>query len=66
LPAGVESRMDGNALLSAMRDERAKLRCSACGEPCTAGWPAGMSAETYSPRARAGLAVSRYALGVAG
>jgi hypothetical protein len=58
--------MDGNALLSALRDEGAKLRGAACGEPCTAGWPAGLSAETSSPRARAGLAVSRYALGVAG
>jgi hypothetical protein len=33
LPAGVEIRLDGHALLSAMRYELEKLRCSACGEP---------------------------------
>ena len=32
LPAGVEIRIDGHALLSAIRYELEKLRCSACGE----------------------------------
>jgi transposase len=66
LPAGVEIRLDGNALLSAMRYEVEKLRCSACGEIFTAGLPAGVGAEKYSPQARAVLAVSRYYLGIPG
>jgi len=66
LPAGVEIRLDGHALLSAMHYERAKLRCSACGEIFTAGLPAGVGEEKYSARARAVLAVSRYFLGVPG
>jgi transposase len=66
LPAGVEVRIDGNALLSAMRYELEKLRCSACGEIFTAGLPEGVGDEKYSARARAVLAVSRYALGVPG
>jgi hypothetical protein len=36
-PAGVEGRIDGNALRSAMRYERDKLRGAACGEIVTAG-----------------------------
>ena len=36
---GVEIRIDGNALLSAMRYELEKLRCSACGEVFTAPLP---------------------------
>jgi transposase len=48
LPTGVEIRIDGNALLSAMRYEVAKLRCSACGEIFTAELPAGMGEEKYS------------------
>jgi transposase len=66
LPAGVEIRIDGHALLSAMRYEVAKLRCSACGEIFTAGLPAGVGGEKYSAQARAVLAVSRYYLGVPG
>jgi transposase len=66
LPAGVEIRIDGNALLSAMRYELEKLRCSACGEIFTAGLPKGVGDEKYSARARAVLAVSRYVLGVPG
>jgi transposase len=64
LPAGVEIRIDGNALLSAMRYELEKLRCSACGEIFTAGLPEGAGDEKYSAQARAVLAVSRYLLGV--
>jgi hypothetical protein len=66
LPAGVEIRIDGNALLSAMHYELEKLRCSACGEIFTAGLPEGVSDEKYSAQARAVLAVSRYYLGVPG
>jgi hypothetical protein len=66
LPPGVEMRIDGNALLSAMRYALEKLRCSACGEIFTAGLPAGVGAEKYSAQARAVLAVSRYYLGVPG
>jgi transposase len=66
LPAGGERRIDGNALLSALRYELEKLRCSACGEMFTAGVPSGVSREKYSAQARAVLAVSRYYLGVAG
>src|SRR5262249_56299187 len=40
LPPGVEMRLDGNALLSAVRDELEKLRCSACGLIFTASVPA--------------------------
>src|SRR5262249_9276874 len=36
LPPGVEMRLDGNALLSAVRYELEKLRCSACGQIFTA------------------------------
>jgi len=64
LPPGVEMRIDGNALLSAIRYELEKLRCSACGEVFTAKVPDAAGAEKYSPRARAVLAVSRYYLGL--
>jgi len=66
LPAGVEVRIDGHALLSAMRYALEKLRCSACGAIFTAGLPGGIGEEKYSARARAVLAVSRYYLGVPG
>lgn len=61
---GVAIRIDGNALLSAIRYELEKLRCSACGEVFTATMPADAGAEKYRPRARAVLAVSRYYLGL--
>ena len=66
LPAGVELRIDGNALLSATHYEREKLRCSACGEIFTAELPEGVGDAKYSAQARAVLAVSRYYLGVPG
>lgn len=66
LPAGVEIRIDGHALLSAIHYELEKLRCSACGAIFTAGLPAGVGDEKYSAQARAVLAVSRYYLGVPG
>jgi hypothetical protein len=56
-------RLDGNALLSAVRYELEKLRCSACGYVLTAPVPAGTGEEKYSARARAVLALGRYYLG---
>lgn len=64
LPPGVEMRLDGNALLSAVRYELEKLRCSACGQIFTASVPTTAGAEKYSARARAVLALARYYLGV--
>jgi hypothetical protein len=45
LPPGVEIRIDGNALLTAIRYEVEKLRCSACGQVFTAQRPAEAGAE---------------------
>jgi transposase len=64
LPPGVEMRLDGKALLSAVRYELEKLRCSACGQIFTASLPAEAGEEKYSARARAVLALARYYLGV--
>ena len=64
LPPGVEIRIDGHALLSAMRYELQKLRCSACGQIFTAPLPQEAGEEKYSARARAVLAVSRCYLGL--
>jgi hypothetical protein len=64
LPPGVEIRIDGHALLSAIRYELHKLRCSACGQLFTAPLPSEASPEKYSPRARAVLVVGRYYLGL--
>jgi hypothetical protein len=61
---GVEMRLNGNALLSAVRYELEKLRCSACGQIFTASMPAGAGAEKYTARARAILALARYYLGL--
>ena len=64
LPPGVEIRIDGHALLSAIRYELHKLRCSACGQIFTAPLPKTAGKEKYSPRARAALVVGRYYLGL--
>jgi transposase len=64
LPPGVEMRVDGNALLSAVRYELEKVRCSACGQIFTASVPAAAGSEKYTPRARAILALARYYLGL--
>lgn len=64
LPPGSEIRIDGHALLSALRYAWQKLRCSACGQIFTATLPDEVGAEKYSARARAVLAVSRYYLGL--
>jgi hypothetical protein len=57
-------RLDGNALLSAVRYEVEKLRCSACGQVFTAPVPAAAGTEKYTTRARAVLALARYYLGL--
>jgi transposase len=64
LPAGVEVRIDGNALLTAVRYALERLRCSACGQVFTAPLPPQAGEEKYTARARAVLALSRYSLGV--
>jgi hypothetical protein len=64
LPPGVEMRLDGNALLSAVRYELEKLRCSACGQIFTASVPVGAGTEKYTAQARAVLALARYYLGL--
>ena len=64
LAAGVELRVDGQALLSAIRYELEKLRCSGCGEIFTAPLPESAGEQKYSARARAVLAVGRYYLGL--
>jgi len=64
LPPGGEMRLDGNALLSAVRYELEKLRCSACGQLFTASVPAAAGTEKYTTRARAVLALARYYLGL--
>jgi transposase len=61
---GVEMRLDGNALLSAVRYELEKLRCSACGQVFTAAVPTAAGTEKYTARARAVLALARYYLGL--
>jgi transposase len=57
-------RLDGNALLSAVRYALEKLRCSACGQIFTASVPAVAGTEKYTARARAVLALARYYLGL--
>jgi transposase len=64
LPPGIEMRLDGNALLAAVRYELEKFRCSACGQIFTAPLPADVGEEKYTGRARAVLALARYYLGV--
>jgi transposase len=64
LPPGVEMRLDGHALLSAVRYELEKLRCSACGQIFTASVPAAAGTEKYTARARAVLVLARYYLGL--
>jgi len=64
LPPGIEMRLDGNALLSAVRYELEKFRCSACGQIFTASVPAAAGLEKYTARARAVLALARYYVGL--
>jgi len=55
-------RLDGKALLSAVRYELEKLRCAACGQIFTASVPAAAGTEKYTARARAVLALARFSL----
>ena len=64
LTAGVEMRLDGTALLAAVRYEVEKFRCSACGQIFPAPLPIAAGSEKYTARARAVLALARYYLGV--
>ncbi len=64
LPPGNEVRIQGHALLSAIRYEVEKLRCSACGERFSAPLPEEAGEAKYHPSARAALALSRYFLSV--
>jgi transposase len=61
---GVAIRLDGHALLSAVRYVLEKFRCSACGQVFTASAPVEAGADKYSARARAVLVLGRYYLGV--
>jgi transposase len=61
---GVDIRLDGHALLSAVRYVLEKFRCSACGQVFTAATPPEVGADKYSARARAVLVLGRYYLGV--
>jgi len=60
---GVAIRLDGHALLSAVRYVLEKFRCSACGQVFTASAPVEAGAAKYSARARAVLVLGRYYLG---
>jgi hypothetical protein len=60
---GVAIRLDGHALLSAVRYVLEKFRCSACGQVFTAATPPEAGADKYSARARAVLVLGRYYLG---
>src|SRR4029453_11734094 len=61
---GIEMRLDGHALLSAVRYTLEKFRCSACGQVFTAALADEAGQEKYSARARAVLVLGRYYLGV--
>ena len=63
-PPGVERRIDGHALLSAMRYELPKLRGAACGQMFTAPLPREAGEETCRAWARAVRVMGRYYLGV--
>ena len=64
LPEGVSVRIDGHALLSAMRYEIEKLRCSACGEIFNAELPDAGGEGKYSDSARSAVVLARYYLGL--
>ena len=64
LPPSRPIRIDGHAVLSAIRYELERLRCSACGQVFTAQAPAEAGESKYNTRARAAIVMSRYYLGV--
>jgi len=61
---GIDIRLEGHALLSAVRYVLEKLRCSACGQVCTAAAPAEAGADKYSAPALAVVGLGRYDLGI--
>ena len=62
---GVEMRLDGNALLSAVRYELEKLRCSACGQIFTASVPVGSGDREVHGARTGGLSAGPLLLGPA-
>jgi hypothetical protein len=60
----VEIRIVGQAPLSAQRYELERLRCSACGEILAASLPPEAGTEKYDERAKATVAVLKYAAGM--
>lgn len=64
LPPSRPIRIDGHAVLSAIRYELERLRCSACGQVFTAEAPSEMGASKYNAKARAAIVMNRYFLGV--
>ena len=64
LPPSQPIRIDGHAVLSALRYELERLRCSACGQVFSAKVPPEAGASKYNARARAAVVMSRYFLGV--
>ena len=64
LPPGRDLRINGHAVLSAIRYDVETLRCSACGERFRAPLPPEAGGAKYHPSARAALALSRYFLSV--
>ena len=64
LPPSRPIRIDGHAVLSAIRYELERLRCSACGQVFTAQAPAEAGESKYNTRARAAIVMNRYFLGV--
>lgn len=64
LPPGTEVRINGQALLSAIRYDVEKRRCPACGERFSATLPEEAGDAKYHPSARTALALSRYFLSV--
>jgi transposase len=60
----VEIRIVGQAPLSARRYERERLRCSACGAVLAAPLPPEAGTEKYDDRAKATVAVLKYAGGM--
>ena len=64
LPPSRPIRIDGHAVLSAIRYEVERLRCSACGAVLKAKAPAEVGESKYNSRARAAIVMNRYFLGV--
>ena len=64
LPPSRPIRIDGHAVLSAIRYEVERLRCSACGKVFTAKAPVEAGESKYNARARAAIVMNRYFLGV--